>query len=208
MAFLNTKKRLHLPCRCSETQRTAFTLHRPGEGWLAVAVCVCDSSCAQHGDPIAPRSARACVQKLTNQAEAHTNATSEHFELRGRLVIYSKATWTYRPPIWAVSMRCPGQLQSRAALYTLLLCALATFAGGAFYLLATSSTVSPDSALPRCWPLPASRDTDCFKVSLDSLRPSWGGSKGALHAMLHHVLGSTAADPGYPLQSQKIPRVQ
>ena len=64
-------------------------------------------------------------------------------------------------------MRCPGPLKSRAALFTLLICALATCTGVAIYLLASSSSSPEASSLPRCWLLPSRRDSDlidCSKV--------------------------------------------
>jgi hypothetical protein len=115
-------------------------------------------------------------------------------------------------------MRCPKQLQSRAALFILLLCALATFAGGAIYLLASSSSSgSPDSALPRCWLLPGGRDSDCFKVlpcppdapapcHLQAIAAHWLQIRtGVLHATLHYIqaVSTSATDLTYSAGSRK-----
>lgn len=61
-------------------------------------------------------------------------------------------------------MRWLACLKSRAALFTLVICALATLSGVAMYLLVTSSD---NLSLPRCWVFETSSSEeieDCSKV--------------------------------------------
>ena len=73
--------------------------------------------------------------------------------------------------VWAASflkivtsMRWLGCLKSRAALFTLVICVLATLSGVAMYVLSTSSD---NLGLPRCWVFEGNSGNeilDCSKV--------------------------------------------